>query len=48
MRLGCRTFGLFAILTMVFMSIGSLEPLQYGLTVNWITRQVNPTGTNTY
>lgn len=30
---------------LVVAGIGSLEPLQYGLTVNWITRQVNQEGT---
>lgn len=36
--LACGSCTLFVLL---LMSLGALEPLQYGLTVNWVTRQVD-------
>eukprot|EP00929_Paragymnodinium_shiwhaense_P093966 TRINITY_DN54319_c0_g1_i1.p1 TRINITY_DN54319_c0_g1~~TRINITY_DN54319_c0_g1_i1.p1 ORF type:complete len:353 (+),score=78.43 TRINITY_DN54319_c0_g1_i1:69-1127(+) len=36
-----RCGGLCCCLMVLIMSVGSLLPLQYGLTMNWITRQVN-------
>lgn len=40
-RLGMRICGFCSLVMTVLFSIGSLLPLQYGLTVNWVTRQVN-------
>merc|ERR1712048_372483 len=40
-KVASRLGGACCLITLVLMSIGTLMPLQYGMTVNAITRQVN-------
>lgn len=40
-RVGRKVGAVCLLFAMVFGSVGTLMPLEYGMTVNWITRQVN-------